>query len=109
METVNAKTAVTLICVGVILIAVSLPLYLGKIKMNYLYGFRIRKAFESEKNWYLINRYGAKALLYWSIVLMAAGIVCLSVEPQYVLTVAKICFISILIPIVQTMWYAKKL
>ena len=109
METVNAKTAVTLICVGFILIAVSLPLYLGKIKMNYLYGFRIRKAFESEKNWYLINRYGAKALLYWSIVLMAAGIVCLSVEPHYVLTVAKICFISILIPIVQTMWYAKKL
>jgi hypothetical protein len=109
VETVNAKTAVTLICLGVILIAVSLPLYLGKIKMNRLYGFRIRKAFESEKNWYLINRYGAKALMYWSVVLMAAGIACLSIEPLYVLTVANICFISILVPIVQTVWYAKKL
>lgn len=109
MESVNAKTAVTLICLGFILIAVSLPLYLGKIKMNYFYGFRIRKAFESEKNWYLINRYGARALMYWSVVLMAAGIACLSIEPRYVLTIANICFISLLVPIVLTVWYAKKL
>jgi hypothetical protein len=52
METVNAKTAITLICLGFILIGVSIPLLLGKIKMNYFYGFRIRKAFESEENWY---------------------------------------------------------
>jgi hypothetical protein len=72
LETVNAKTAVTLL--GFIPIAMSIPLYLGKIKMNYFYGFRIRKVFESEENWYLINRYGSKALVRWSVVVMAVGI-----------------------------------
>ncbi|WP_237671500.1 SdpI family protein [Desulfomonile tiedjei] len=105
----NVKTAVTLICLGFILVAVSLPLYLGKIKMNYLYGFRIRKAFESEKNWYLINQYGAKAMMAWSVVLVIVGIACLYIESQWVLVVANICFLSILIPIMQTVWYAKKI
>jgi SdpI/YfhL protein family len=77
METVNAKTAATLVCLGLILIGVSIPLLLGKIKMNYFYGFRIRKAFESEENWYEINSYGAKAMIRWSLVIIAAGIACL--------------------------------
>jgi hypothetical protein len=76
METVNAKTAITLICLGFILLGVSIPLYLGKVKMNYFYGFRIRKAFESEENWYEINSYGAKALMRWSLVIMVIGILC---------------------------------
>jgi hypothetical protein len=109
METVNAKTAVTLICLGTILIAVSIPLYLGKIKMNYFYGFRIRKAFESEENWYAMNRHGAKALMCWSVVIMAIGIACLYIEPQHVLTVAKVGFISLLVPVAQTVWYARRL
>lgn len=109
METVNAKTAVTLICLGFILIAVSIPLLLGKIKMNGIYGFRIRKAFESEDNWYAINNYGAKALIRWSVFIMATGFACLYVGPQYVLTVAKISFLSLLVPVVQTIWYAKRL
>ncbi len=109
MDTVNAKTAITLICLGFILIAVSIPLLLGKIKMNYVYGFRIRKAFESEENWYTINSYGAKALIRWSVVLMAIGIACLYIEPQHVLTVAKVGFISLLVPVVQTVWYARQL
>ena len=73
MDTVNAKTAVTLVCVGIILIVVSIPLYLGKIKMNSYYGFRFQKAFESEENWFLINRYGAKAMMCWSVIIMAIG------------------------------------
>ena len=109
METINAKTAVTLVCLGVILIGVSIPLLLGKIRMNHFYGFRIRKAFESEDNWYEINCYGAKALIRWSLVIMAVGIGCLYIEPQHVLTVAKIAFISLLFPVVQTLWYARNL
>jgi hypothetical protein len=109
MESVNAKTAITLICLGFMLIAVSIPLLLGKIKMNRAYGFRIRKAFESEENWYTINSYGAKATIRWSVVIMAIGIACLYIEPQYVLTVAKVGFISLLVPIAQTLWYAKRL
>jgi hypothetical protein len=88
---------------------VSIPLLLGKIKMNCFYGFRIRKAFESEENWYTISSYGAKALIRWALVIMAVGIACLYIEPQHVLTVAKIAFLSLLVPIVQTLWYARRL
>jgi len=109
MNSVNVKTAITLIGLGVVIIAVSIPLYLNKIKMNRAYGFRIRKAFESEDNWYRINRYGAKALIYWSVVSIIMGIVCLFIHPQHVLTVAKVCFISLLVPIVQTLYYARQI
>jgi len=109
MTTVNVKTAITLACLGMILIGVSIPLYLSKIKMNYYYGFRIGKAFESEENWYRINRYGAKTLICWSVVIIASGIACLFIEPQSALTVAKITFLSVFIPIVQTLRYARRL
>jgi hypothetical protein len=59
------RQPVTLVCLGFILIAISIPLYLGKIKMNRIYGFRIRKAFESEENWYEINRYRAHKSADW--------------------------------------------
>jgi uncharacterized membrane protein len=109
METISVKTAITLICLGLALIAVGIPLYFGKIKMNRVYGFRIGKAFESEKNWLKINRYGAKAIMWWSIVLMVLGICCLFIDPQYALTIAKVGFISLVIPIILTLNYAKRL
>ena len=77
--------------------------------MNAVYGFRIRKAFESDRNWYQINRYGAKALMGWSVVIMGIGIACLYVEPRYVLTLAKIGFLSLLVPIGLTLYYARRL
>jgi len=109
MESVNVKTAITFVCLGSILIAVCLPLYLGKIKMNPVYGFRIRKAFESSENWYKINRYGAKAVMCWSVVIMAIGIMCLFIQPPAVLPAAKIAFVSVLVPVVVTLYYAKRL
>jgi uncharacterized membrane protein len=45
----------------------------NKIPPNHLYGFRLKKAFESEQNWYAINQYGAKVLIVWSVVMIAAG------------------------------------
>jgi hypothetical protein len=109
MDTVNAKTVVTLVCLGALVIAVSIPLLLGKITMNHVYGFRIRKAFESGENWYAINAYGAKALIGWAFIVMAIGIGCLYIEPQHVLMVAKGAFISVLVPVALTLWYAKTL
>jgi SdpI/YfhL protein family len=109
MESVNAKTAITLAGLGLILIAVSIPLLLGKIKMSYFYGFRIRKAFESEENWYTINGYGARAMIRWALIIMATAIVCPYIDPQDVVTVAKISFLSLLVPIVQTLYFARHL
>jgi hypothetical protein len=109
MESVNLKAAITLVCLGIILVAVSIPLYFGKIRMNCYYGFRVRKAFESNENWYLINRYGAKSLMCWSAVIIAIGITCVFIDPQAVLTVSKIAFVSVVVPVVQTLYYARSL
>jgi hypothetical protein len=108
MDSVNVKTAITLVCLGILVILVSVPLFLGKVKMNSVYGIRIRKALESEENWYSINRYGAKVLMCWAVAVVIIGIVCLFIEPQAVLTTAKFGFISIVIPIVQILYFAKR-
>ncbi len=109
MWTINEKTCIILILLGLTVVAVSIPLYLGKVKRNAAYGFRIRKALESDQNWYRINRYGAISLIVWAICLMAAGIICLSVPPDYVLMAAKACFVSIIVPILLTIAFARRM
>jgi uncharacterized membrane protein len=108
MAAVNIKTAITLTIVGIVIIAVCIPLYLGKIKMNGFYGIRIPKAYESEENWFKVNKYGAGLLMIWGTFVIIAGIVCLALDPQSVLTAAKIIFLSIIIPLVQIFRYGKR-
>jgi hypothetical protein len=62
---------------GLVFILISLPLLKGKIPMNYFYGMRIRRAFESDENWYRINRYGARQLILWSIPVILTGVAAL--------------------------------
>jgi len=109
ITSINIKAAVTLVLLGGAIYMVLTPLYRGRVKINPAYGIRIRKAFASEEKWYKINRYGAAVLMYWAAVLVAAGIVCLYIPPQYVLTVAKAGFISIVVPVIGILRYAKKL
>jgi hypothetical protein len=109
MLSVNAKSAVTLVILGGVIFLLVIPLYLGKVKRNPIYGFRIRKAFESEENWFKINRYGAVAMMCWAVLLIFMGIVCMYVPPEFVLTTAKISIASIIIPVIQVLRYAKRL
>ncbi|HOH28696.1 MAG TPA: SdpI family protein [Candidatus Hydrogenedentes bacterium] len=60
--------------VGLLFIAISLPLVLRMIPMNGLYGFRIPKAFISEELWYDINAYGGKQMILWSVIMLAMSI-----------------------------------
>jgi hypothetical protein len=64
---------------GILFIMISLPLLRGSIPMNRFCGFRISKAFTSDANWYAINKYGAKVLILWSIVMIASGVLFLLV------------------------------
>jgi uncharacterized membrane protein len=66
--------ALTHIFSGLLFILLSIPLVLGKVKMNHLYGIRISKAFESDENWYRINRYGGKVLIATGLILIVFGI-----------------------------------
>jgi hypothetical protein len=65
---------------GLLFILISLPLLKGRIPMNHFYGMRIRRAFESDENWYRINRYGARQLILWSIPVILTGILALFIK-----------------------------
>lgn len=67
-------SATTNLTCGMLFIGISVPLVLGKIPMNFVFGIRFSKAFDSEENWYKINRYGGKQIIVWSIPLILLGL-----------------------------------
>ncbi|MEW6352325.1 MAG: SdpI family protein [Thermodesulfobacteriota bacterium] len=109
MYSASDKTCITMIGIGILVVLVSVPLILRKIKMNGVYGFRIGKAFESDENWYTINEFGGKALALWGVAIIVAGIVASLLEPASVLTFFNVCMLSVAIPIVATALYAKRM
>jgi uncharacterized membrane protein len=44
---------------GILLILLAIPLYMGKVKPNLWYGFRVRKTLQNPDAWYAVNRVGA--------------------------------------------------
>ncbi len=102
--------------VGVLLIAMSIPLAKGKVKMSRWYGFKIAKAYESDDNWYKINRHGAKGMITWSILLVVSGLLAPFLpfgtkQAPNVPLLAVYCALPllVLIPCIGTLLYARKL
>lgn len=60
---------------AVLVATLAIPLLLARVPPNGWYGVRFPKSFESDEIWYEINRYGARLLLYASVVLFAVGVV----------------------------------
>ena len=73
MESQATLFGIANITCGVMFILVSIPLVAKKVPMNRLYGFRLSQAFESDENWYAINRYGGKQCIAWSVPLICIG------------------------------------
>jgi SdpI/YfhL protein family len=94
---------------GILFIVISLPLLRGSIPMNRFYGFRISKAFTSNANWYAINKYGAKALIFWSIVMIASGVLLLFLGLPSTLAGLIPLVICIAVAIFQTVHFARQL
>ncbi len=112
MYQVNLIIGFTNIIVGLILIALFTPLKRGKVKMNKFYGIKIKKSFESEKNWYDINKYGANRFIIWSIPLIIIGVFTFFI-PLYENSIQFWIFLFapliIIIPLIEVLNYAKKL
>lgn len=67
--------------IGLVTIAISIPLVLRKVPMNRLYGIRVPKAFKSDANWYDINAYGGKLFLAFGLFLVIFGIAVKDLAP----------------------------
>lgn len=112
MDTTSITLGISNIFVALILILISIPLIKRKVPMNKVYGVRIKKAFESEENWYKINIYGGKQLVSWSLPLVVLGIATffLPIERNLPMIVTIACAPGIIIipAIVAILRYAKK-
>jgi SdpI/YfhL protein family len=59
---------------GLLLTGLSIPMILGKVPPNGLYGFRVKKTMENPEIWYVVNTYSGKWLLLTSLLLVLAAI-----------------------------------
>lgn len=113
MEPVNIILCISNLIIGLLLVLLSIPLKRGSVKMNVLYGVRFKKSFESEENWYKINKYGAERFMLWSLPIFAIGFVVLFIpfneNLALILLVAHVPVIVLLIAVVETYQFARKL
>ena len=98
---------------GLVLAAISVPLILGKIPPNGLYGFRVKKTMENPDIWYPVNAYGGKWLLVASLCMVSAAVgfafipgIAVDVYSNIILLVWVIIFTIVL---VATFRYMKSL
>ena len=113
MNEINIILGLTYICIFLACVLTSIPLLKRKIKMNYIYGIKIKKAYSSEQNWYKINEYGAKRIILWSPIFLIFAIFGFFIEfganYEFILifAIAPICVL--IIPIIEIFKFAKKL
>lgn len=112
MEAMNIIFGISHIFVAFLIIAISIPLVKGEMPMNGLYGIRLKKAFESDENWYKINKYGGRQLIIWMIPLALFGIISffLPVKENSLLYLLELFApLIVFIPLVKVYLYARKL
>lgn len=72
----NAMTTLLLIIIfsGTVLASLSVPLMLGRIPPNGLYGFRVPRTLNSPEIWYPANRYSGRLGLALGVTLVVAAL-----------------------------------
>ncbi|MFA5164570.1 MAG: SdpI family protein [Candidatus Omnitrophota bacterium] len=101
---------------GLLFIALGIPLAKRKIPMNYWYGFRLPKAFKSPELWYEINAYGGRQMVIWSVPVLVTAIACFLIPVRDDTHPAIVVFLGggsstlfVAIAIVKTLIYSSKL
>jgi hypothetical protein len=62
--------------------------------MNRTHGIRIPAAFESDENWYRINRYGGKSLIGWSVPVIIIGIGLILAHFKFPISLSNIAIVT---------------
>lgn len=81
MEKINLVLGISNTVCALLAGGSAIPLIKGKIKMNHIYGVRFAKSFESDGNWYKINKKGGGILLKWSALILLIGVGCF-IQPK---------------------------
>ena len=109
---INMVLGIANLVVGLLMILLSIPLKKGSIKMNYWYGFRIPKSFESDEVWYKLNEYFAERFEKWSLLIILAGVFSFFVpfgENLFLILFFSFFPLIIVIPAYETYRFSKTL
>lgn len=112
MNSINLILGFLSIGYGFLFMGISIPLLRGSFPRNSLYGFRFRQSFESEEAWQRINRYGARRMILWSLVILVLGLgtffLPLGESVILIVIVAVVPPMVILIPVIEAYRYAQR-
>ena len=113
MVSENVISGLFNIFMGVLIIAINIPLLKEKNGRNYWYGIWIKKSLESEENWDKINKYGAQRFIFWAMVPIITGILTLLIPTGETGSALLAIFVPlvfiVIIPIIEILRFAKKL
>ena len=109
----NIVGLIVYVILGALFTILLIPLLLGKVKMNHIYGIPLTESYKSDENWYKINKFAARRLILWSLTLIVLGVIILVFAPinNYILFIGAIILPGALfaIPMLDIYGYAKKL
>lgn len=94
--------------VPLLLILLSVPLILGAVSRNRVYGFRTRNTLASDAAWYPANRLGGIALVCSSLMWLIAGAMLVS-EPNGYRSVLGIGVAATAVAMIAAMTYAARI
>lgn len=101
---------------GLIISGLSIPLILGKVAPNGLYGVRTEKTLSSPEAWYAGNAFGGKALLAAGIITILIGVLIPILHERFGLSNGAVQILGVLgelgpivIALIVTMFYLRTL
>lgn len=112
MALLNIVIGTANIVISLLYIVLSIPMIRGSVKMNGIYGARFSKSFESEENWYKINKYTGKRMVIWSIPLFLIGVASFFIpmeENSVISIVLSFAPLIVVIPAIEGFIYSNRL
>ena len=90
---------------GLLISLLAIPLILGRVPPNSVYGIRTKASFASDSDWYRINVIGGRYLTVSGIVILVVGIVGFflpaSVHDQYCIGATVVAVLAVAVPCVR--------
>ena len=83
--------------VGLLYIALGVPLFRGQVKPNSWYGCRTRKTLSDEKIWYLVNRVTGRDMIAAGIVVLISSLAVFLLRSQMNSNFAAAVLLAVLI------------
>ena len=98
-------------CGGILLVLISIPLLLEKVRPNPVYGFRIQATLNDPAVWYAVNKYFAKRLLVVGVVVCMTALAFYRVPEitvdGYALAMLAVFVVAFFVAMIQSWKYMK--